>query len=188
MCHPMAIFKYKRVPQNILDSILPNWGVGRSDTGWMKSEIFYEYISNIFYPFVVESGIQLPVILFVDGNKSNLTYHLSKLCLQLNIILIALYPNATRILQPADDAAFRPIKAGWKKGAFDWRNEHPGNAVPKNAFSPILDKVLKITVRAEVLINGFRACGLFPWNVNNIDFKKCLGKIPNTEITAVVNN
>jgi len=119
MCHPMVIFKYKRVPQNILDSIPPNWGVGRSDTGWMKSEIFYEYISNIFYPFVVESGIPFPVILFVDGHTSHLTYHLSKLCLQLNIILIALYPNATRILQPADVAAFRPIKAGWKKGVFD---------------------------------------------------------------------
>ncbi|XP_050066785.1 uncharacterized protein LOC114123838 isoform X4 [Aphis gossypii] len=26
---------------------------------------------------------------------------------------------------PADVAAFRPIKAGWKKGVFDWRNEHP---------------------------------------------------------------
>lgn len=47
---------------------------------------------------------------------------------------------------------------------------------------------MKNTVRAEVLINGFRACGLFPWNVNNIDFKKCLGKNPNTEITAVANN
>ncbi|KAF0697393.1 Jerky-like, partial [Aphis craccivora] len=87
----------------------------------------------------------------------------------------------------ADVAAFRPIKAGWKKGVFDWRNEHPGSAVTKNDFSPILDKVLKNTVRAEVLINGFRACGLFPWNVNNIDFKNCLGKNPNTEITAVVN-
>jgi len=37
-------------------------------------------------------------------------------------------------------------------------------------------------------LNGFRACGLFPWNINNIDFKKCLGKNSNTKITAVVNN
>lgn len=188
MCHPMIIFKYIRVPQNILDSVPPNWGVGRSDTGWMKSEVFYEYISNIFYPFVVENGIEFPVILFVDGHKSHLTYQLSKLCLQLNIILIALYPNATRILQPADVAAFRPIKAGWKKGLFDWRNENPNSTVTKNDFAPILDKVLNSTIKPEVLINGFRACGLFPWNVNNIDFKKCLGKNPCTEITAVVNN
>ncbi|KAE9528887.1 hypothetical protein AGLY_012462 [Aphis glycines] len=55
MCHPMVIFKYKRVPQNILDSIPPDWGVGRSDTGWMKSEIFYEYINlcTLIYLFVI---------------------------------------------------------------------------------------------------------------------------------------
>lgn len=118
ICHSMVIFKYKRIPKNILDSIPPNWGIGRSDTGWMVSETFYEYISNIFYPFLVGSNIKFPVILFVDGHKSHLTYHLSKLCLQLNIILIALYPSAKRILQPADVAAFSSIKAGWKKGYF----------------------------------------------------------------------
>jgi len=50
---------------------------------------------------------------------------------------------------------------------------------------------LKNTVKAEVLINGFRACGLFPWDVNNIDFKKCLGKHRSAKLTdtnAVINN
>lgn len=50
---------------------------------------------------------------------------------------------------------------------------------------------MKNTVKTEVLINRFRACELFPWDVNNIDFKKCLRKKPNTEITdtiIVVNN
>lgn len=40
-------------------------------------------------------------------------------------------------------------------------------------------------------MNGFKACGLFPWDVNNIDFKKCLGKNPSTEKTntiGVINN
>lgn len=27
-CHPMVIYKYKRIPQNILNSIPPNWRVG----------------------------------------------------------------------------------------------------------------------------------------------------------------
>lgn len=42
MCHPMVIYSYKRIPQHILDSVPPNWGIGRSDTGWMKAEVFYE--------------------------------------------------------------------------------------------------------------------------------------------------
>jgi len=64
----------------------------------MKMKVFYEFIANIFYPFVVEKGIRFPIILFVKGHKSHLTYQLSELCSSLNIILIALYSNFTRIL------------------------------------------------------------------------------------------
>jgi len=124
MCHPMVIYNYQRIPQGIVNSVPPNWGIGHSESGWMKSEVFYEFIANIFYPFVVEKGIKCPIILFVDGHKSHLTYQLSELCSSLNIILIALYPNSTRILQSADVAAFRPLKSGWKKGVFEWRKDN----------------------------------------------------------------
>lgn len=134
MCNPMIIYKYQRIPQNIIDTIPPHWGVGRSDTGWMKAEVFYEYIANIFYPFLVEKNIQFPVLLFVDGHKSHLTYQLSTLCSDLKIILIALYPNATRILQPADVSAFKPLKSGWKKGLSEWRNKNPHSSVTKKDF------------------------------------------------------
>lgn len=46
----------------------------------------------------------------------------------------------------------------------------------KKDFAPILDAVLKTTVKSSTLINGFKACGLFPWNPDEIDYKKCLGK------------
>lgn len=59
MCHPMVIFKYKRVPQSIWDSFPPNWDFGRSDTLLMKSEVFYKYKANIFYLFVVEAVLNL---------------------------------------------------------------------------------------------------------------------------------
>jgi len=186
MCHPMVIYNYQRIPQDIVNSVPPNWGIGHSESGWMKSEVFYEFIANIFYPFVVEKGITFPIILFVDGHKSHLTYQLSELCTSLNIILIALYPNSTRILQPADVAAFRPLKSGWKKGVFEWRKDNNlSTAVTKKDFAPILKKVIDETVKAETLINGFKACGLYPWNPDSIDFKKCLGT--NTKKTELVN-
>ncbi|XP_025205825.1 uncharacterized protein LOC112602107, partial [Melanaphis sacchari] len=160
MCHPMVIYNYQRIPQDIVNSVPPNWGIGHSESGWMKSEVFYEFIANIFYPFVVEKGITFPIILFVDGHKSHLTYQLSELCTSFNIILIALYPNSTRILQPADVAAFRPLKSGWKKGVFEWRKDNNlSTAVTKKDFAPILKKVIDETVKAETLINGFKACG-----------------------------
>lgn len=172
---PMLIYPYQRLPSAIVNSVPETWGIGHSDSGWMKAEVFYEYIGNVFNPHLVENNIKRPVILFVDGHKSHLSYKLSQLCCQLEIILIALYPNATRILQPADVAAFRPIKYGWKKAVMNWRLNHPAEALTKENVAPILDLVVK-EIKPETLVNGFKACGLYPWNSKSIDFTKCLGK------------
>lgn len=111
----------------------------------MKAELFYEFIANIFHSYIVENGIELPVILFVDRHKSHLTYNLSELCTKLQIILVALYPNATRILQPADVAAFRPLKVGWKKGVCEWRNGNPNSAITRKDFALILSQIINDT-------------------------------------------
>lgn len=117
----LIIYPYKRIPQEIANSVPKNFSFACSDTGWMKTEIFYEYIGNIFHPYVRKMNVEFPIILFVDGHKTHLDRKLSDLCTELEIILVALYPNATRILQPADVSTFKPLKNGWKKGVAEWR-------------------------------------------------------------------
>ncbi|KAK9700879.1 Pao retrotransposon peptidase [Popillia japonica] len=89
---------------------------------------------------------------------------------------ISLYPNSTRIIQPCDVSTFKPIKDGWKKGIIEWRRNNPTELITKEQFAPILKCVLDKVIKPEVITNGFRACGIFPWNPNNIDFTKCLGR------------
>lgn len=101
ICVPMIVYPYKRIPEKIANSVNPKWGLGRSDSGWMAAETFYEYIADAFYSHLIEMNVTFPVILFVDGHRSHLSYELSTLCDKLKIEIIALYPNATRILQPA---------------------------------------------------------------------------------------
>jgi hypothetical protein len=45
----MLIFPYKKM-------------LGRSDSGWINSEVFYEYIANHFIPFLKSSNIIRPVV------------------------------------------------------------------------------------------------------------------------------
>lgn len=129
ICPPMVIFPLQRISQEIVRNVPSDWGIGRSENGWIKSEVFFEFIGNVFSPFLTQSNIKRPVILFVDGHKTHFTYQLSNLCKELEIILVALYPNSTRILQPADVAAFRPVKSGWKSAVLTWRRDHPSKAV-----------------------------------------------------------
>lgn len=173
---PMIIYPYKRIPVNVLESVPDKWGIACTESGWMKAHIFYEYISNVLYPSLKEQNVQFPIILFLDGHCSHLTFQLSELCSRLDIVLICLYPNATRILQPADVAAFKPIKDGWRKSVQDWRRDNPNCTLTKDKFAPILKKVVDNYIKPETISRGFRACGLYPWNADAIDFSKCLGK------------
>ncbi|XP_011858222.1 PREDICTED: uncharacterized protein LOC105555789 [Vollenhovia emeryi] len=79
----------------------------------MTSKSFYEYIANVFYPWLLSHKIKLPVILYVDGHSSHLTMPLSEFCRDKGIEVIALPPNATHILQPLDVGFFGPLKKNW---------------------------------------------------------------------------
>ncbi|KAJ8983254.1 hypothetical protein NQ317_015603 [Molorchus minor] len=134
---PLIIYPGKRLRKEIGDSIPEGFTFATSDTGWMKTEIFYEYVANSFYPHLEKSGIQFPVILFVDGHKTHIDRKLSDLCTNLQIILVALYPNATRILQPADVSTFKPLKDGWRKGVIEWRRNNPTEELNKKGPNSI---------------------------------------------------
>lgn len=83
--------------------------------GWMTADSFYQYVSTKFYPWLVNNNIEFPVVLYVDGLTSHMTLALSQFCKEKQIELIALYPNATHIIQPLDVAVFHPLKSKWKK-------------------------------------------------------------------------
>jgi len=175
-CCPMILYPCKRIPENIALSVPAEWGIARSDREWMTCEIFYEYIANIFHSFLFSQGVIFSVVLFVDGHKSHLTYQLSVLCNKLKIQIIVLYPDATRILQPADVAVFRPVKMYWRKAVTDWHAKPSGEVLNKVTFAPLLREVIDFAAEPETLVKGFQACGLHPLNANAVDYTKCLGK------------
>lgn len=147
----------------------------------MCSSTFYEYFTNIFYPWLIEIKVQLPVLFFLDGHGSHLTTHLSEFCTKNGIEVIALYPNSTHIVQPMDVAVFRPLKVFWKKQVNRWKTEHPGQQVTKTTFTPILKSALN-DITKECFSNGFRAAGIFPYGPEYIDFGKLNSKNRAAEI------
>jgi len=100
--------------QDIARSVPSYWELGKTDSRWITGEAFYEYFTNVFHPYLVNSKIKLPVIVFLDGHSSHLTMHLGKFCKENQIILVCLFPNTTHILQPLDVSVFAPLKAKWK--------------------------------------------------------------------------
>lgn len=139
----------------------------------MSSQTFHSCVCNTFLPYLRQKGVKFPILYFLDGHKSHLTYNLSKFCAENGIFLFALYPNATHILQPADVSLFAPLKANWRTIVLNWKRSNNNKQVNKATFPLLLENATQ-QVKAETVQNGFRKCGLYPYNVEAIDFKKCM--------------
>lgn len=176
ICHPLVIFPYIRPPRALIDNMPKSWVLGRSESGWMRSDVFYEYISNSFNTWVAENSIKKPVLLFVDGHKSHMSLSLSQFCEANGIILYALPANTTHMLQPADVSVFKPLKQEWKKTVRNWqkREENINQTVTKINFCKILNETLTTINLEAAIVNGFRKCGLYPLNEEAVDYTKCV--------------
>lgn len=137
----------------------------------MCAGTFYEYITNVFSPWLTNENIEKPVLFFLDGHKSHLTLHLSNFCTENGIEVIALNPNSTHILQPMDLAVFRPLKASWREAVKTWKMQNLGQVLKKHHFAPVLKTAIE-KITTETVKNGFRAGGLYPFGPEYVDMSK----------------
>lgn len=140
-----------------------------------------------FYKWLQDQGCTFPVIVFVDGHKSHLTYHLSLFCSQNGIILIALPPNCTHIMQPLDVALFGPVKKEWSTAVHEWRLRNGLQTLTKYNFGPLLKEVLDSKLKVVSIVNGFKRCGLCPFDATAIDYTKVNVMTPPQECMVNVN-
>lgn len=77
---PTIVLASQRFKENPLEGGLTGAFLGRSEPGWMNSEVFYEYVANSFLPWVKQQNIPKPVLLLVDGHSSHVSSHVGKLC------------------------------------------------------------------------------------------------------------
>lgn len=135
----LIVYPGKRLPHAKKLDVPDDWCVGKSDSGWINGEVFFEYyFANYFFKWLGREKIVLPIIVFIDGHKSHLTYHLSKFCSENKIILVVLPPNCTHIMQPLDVAVFSPLKKGWVKAVHAWRMNNAGESLTKYNFAHML--------------------------------------------------
>ena len=184
---PCIVYPYKRaLPNAILEKMPSMFCQSISDSGWMTSAIFFEYLANIFIPELStqrrkEKGLTDNedliltdddwVVYWIDGYSSHLTLHTSQLCDNNNIILYCFKSHSSHICQPNDVGPFKPLKTEWRIAVTEWRQEHPYEYLTRVNFAPVLARALG-KLNPEAIIAGYRATGLFPFNVEAVHFEK----------------
>lgn len=173
---PCVMLPMQRIPADLLRKFPATWGVGKSEKGWMDTPGFKLFIQKLFYPHLLKKKVKFPVLFFVDGHSSHTAAEVAELCLDLGIVLIALYPNTTRITQPADVAIFKPLKTAWKSAVSNWRMEHGGENLLVKHFPGVLKEAMATGIKPASIKNGFKVCGIFPFGPDHVDFEKCIAK------------
>ncbi|KAJ2941657.1 hypothetical protein O0L34_g14715 [Tuta absoluta] len=151
-----------------------HWTVEHSDTGRMKSDTFFEYITNDFNTWVESNDIEKPVLLLVDGHKAHMSLALSAICEETGIILYALPPNTSHLLGAADVSVFAPLTDQWRKHKrkFLEKPEVVDKTVTKRNFCELLQELIETEQTKTNIINGFRRCGLYPFDPNVVEYTK----------------
>ena len=171
---PFVLFPGKKLPKfNLTDVSEDDFDLGYSDSGWISSDTFFGWLSNLFYPSVKDK-VQFPIILFIDGHTSHVNIAVSDFCRDHDIILHCFPAHASHILQPLDVSVFGPLKKSWNKSIKEFYMKFR-TPMTKNHFFPVFDRAWKETcAKPQNAVSGFRSTGLVPFNVDNVDFSKLL--------------
>lgn len=145
----LIVFPGQRLPSPLKLSVPEEWAVSCSESGWINGEVFFEYFENIFYKWVQNQNIAFPIIVFIDGHKSHMAYHLSEFCSKNKVVLVSLPPNCTHVIQPLDVAVFHPVKVSWAKAVHEWRMSKDGERLSKFNFPVLLKTVLDKSMKEE---------------------------------------
>ena len=131
---PMHIFSGKRFHYNPLAGCVPGAYFGKSDKGWMTTELFYGWIANHFVFNILPPR---PVVLLVDGHSTHIDIEISKFCNKNGILLYCLPAHSSHITQPLDVGFYGPLKQAWKKAVSEYSCNNIGKSITKQTFAEV---------------------------------------------------
>lgn len=162
---PMHIFPGVRFRYNPLAGGVEGAYFGRSDSGWMVTELFYGWVANHFVKHIPP---ERPVLLLVDGHTTHIDLETSKFCKENGILLYCLLAHSSHITQPLDVGFFGALKTNWKKACDKFKISNMGSSVTKETFSSVFNTAWTSTVKMSTIVNSFARAGIYPINRNAI--------------------
>jgi hypothetical protein len=162
---PHFIFIGKnRIGENILTGAPSSSAVSVSESGWMSEELFYCWIQF----FARSIPPKRPAILIVDNHESRFSLRVIEFCIQDNIRLVLLPPNATHIMQVGDVAVHAPFKAAVRTESHHYICTTGSTDINKYSYCQIIGPAFVKAFSAANIIAGYSATGINPLNRSKV--------------------
>jgi hypothetical protein len=146
-----------------------------SPHGWIDQFLFCDWFKKICVPYLKSKPGKKVVI--GDNLHSHFSEEVFRLCAKYETEFVCLPVNSTHKLQPLDVGFFAVMKKWWRRLLNENLAENAEhNALAKNIFPGMLKTLMEKLNHRELLPAAFRACGIFPLNV-----ERALRDIPTEE-------
>ena len=157
----MHVFPGSRFRYNPLDGYVDGAYFGKSENGWMVTELFYGWITNHFSAHIPP---ERPVLLLVDVHTTHIDMETSKFCTQNGILLYCLPPHSSHLTQPLDVGFFGALKCNWRKTIDSYKIANLGCSVTKETFAHVFNTAWTNTVKMSTIVKSFARAGIYPDN------------------------
>ncbi|CAG8527102.1 12186_t:CDS:2 [Cetraspora pellucida] len=161
---PLIIYKGVHAILGLLEGAPSGTVIGFTKTEYMHEDLFQMYLEH-FISLI--SPIRL-VLLMLDGHKSHINYTSTDFCHRNRIMLYALPPYTTYVLQPSE-LLFVKLKEKYSKMSNKYTKNNDGMIVMKHIFVKVLGPVFFETYTPLAICNAYRKTGIWPLNSNAND-------------------
>ena len=157
---PMFIFPRKRMAEGLMANA-PVGSIGVcTDNGWTDGNMFMKWLQH--FTAIAKPSTQEKHIIISDGHHSHKT--LAVVEYANGIEMLTLPPHCTHNMQPLDCTFFKALKSAYNSASDTWMVAHKGQRISFFDMAGIFATAYNKTATVEKAVNGFRVCGLWPYN------------------------
>ena len=175
---PMIIYAAKTFNADWCKSDIPGTSYTLSPKGWIDQELFKQWLNTHFLKHAVSAH---PLLLLLDGHSSHYRPDSIEFAREEDIILFCRPPHTTQECQPLDVSVYRLLKIHWPEVCHEFLQENPGRVVTKFDFSELFSKAWSRTMTPSNITNGFRKCGVYPFDPEAVKPSTISSGLPDEE-------
>ena len=161
---PMVIYGRKTISAALVENEIPGTIYGLSSKGWIDQELFDQWFDHFLY----YAPSTRPVLLMINGHSSHYCPSTIYRASENEVILMALPPNTTHLMQPLDKGTYGPLMIEWRKVCHDYIVQNPGKVVTQNNFSSLFLKAWMKSMTITNIMAGFSTTGIYPVDRNKV--------------------
>ena len=157
----------------------------KSDSGFIDGELMRGWFQKVFLKHCPQDRSEdNPVLLIQDGHVSHHDPLLILKAIEEHVILLELVPHTTHLCQPLDVCVYKSLKSNIGRFIKIGQALRGSLWIPKKEFPRLLRTPFEKSMTIHNIKQGFRKCGIYPFNPNAIDKDQLVRSrlIPSTDV------